>query len=148
MIRINYDVLGISVSLACAIHCAILPLVLTSLPVLGTNIINHTGFELSMIAVSAVIGLISLWHGYNKHHHRIQPALLFVAGILLLASKQLFSIKEIYILIPAVIIIIWAHWLNYRLCRKVDQCHTNDCNHAQTTKHKDYNTQELEKLNF
>ncbi|HAL95914.1 MAG TPA: MerC domain-containing protein, partial [Chitinophagaceae bacterium] len=30
--RINWDALGISASIACAIHCALLPLFLSSLP--------------------------------------------------------------------------------------------------------------------
>ena len=46
MFKINYDALGIATSLACAIHCAILPLVLTSLPVLGVNIIHNIPFEI------------------------------------------------------------------------------------------------------
>jgi hypothetical protein len=130
MIRINYDVLGISVSVACAIHCAVLPMVLTSLPIFGTNIIDHAGFELSMITLSAIVGMIALWHGYNKHHHRLLPGAIFITGIILLASRLLFKVNELYFLLPAVICIIWAHWLNYRLCRKANHCHADDCQHS------------------
>jgi len=56
MIRINYDALGIAASVACAIHCAVLPLVLSSLPLFGVNIINNVNFELIMIAVAFGIG--------------------------------------------------------------------------------------------
>ncbi|MEY3186772.1 MAG: hypothetical protein RL675_596, partial [Bacteroidota bacterium] len=49
MFKINYDALGIAASVACAIHCALLPLVLSSLPVLGVNIINNIWFEMLMI---------------------------------------------------------------------------------------------------
>ena len=56
MLKINYDALGIAASVACAIHCALLPLVLTSLPVLGINIINNTWFEVFMILLAAAIG--------------------------------------------------------------------------------------------
>ena len=45
MFKINYDALGITASLACAIHCAVLPLLMTSLPVFGINIINNYFFE-------------------------------------------------------------------------------------------------------
>ena len=41
-LKINWDALGIGASLACAIHCALLPLFLSSLPLFGTNIINNT----------------------------------------------------------------------------------------------------------
>jgi hypothetical protein len=69
MTKINYDALGIAASVACAIHCAILPLLLSSLPLFGINIINNTSFEYIMIFIALCIGLYSLWHGYKKHHH-------------------------------------------------------------------------------
>jgi len=90
MIRINYDALGIAASVACAIHCAILPLILSSLPLFGINIINNGSFELFMIALAMVIGVYSLWHGYKKHHHKFYPVAMFALGILLLGAQQFF----------------------------------------------------------
>ncbi|WP_336514725.1 MerC domain-containing protein [Pollutibacter soli] len=118
MTRINFDALGIGISIACAIHCAILPLMVTVLPVFGAKFMDHTGFEYLMIGLAAVVGMISLWHGYRKHHRQPWPSLIFMAGILLLMSKQIFITGELALLIPAVILIITAHWYNYRLCRK------------------------------
>lgn len=54
--RLNWDALGIATSIACAVHCAILPLLLSSLPILGMNVIEHEGFEYFMIALAFVIG--------------------------------------------------------------------------------------------
>ena len=94
--RINWDALGISASIACAIHCALLPLFLSSLPLFGINIIHNLTFEIGMILLAFAIGSYSMYHGYKKHHHSIQPWLLFVAGIVLLAIKQIFlSIHQI-----------------------------------------------------
>jgi hypothetical protein len=129
MIRINYDALGIATSMACAIHCAILPLILSSLPLFGINIINNTSFEYTMIAIAFVIGVYSLWHGFSKHHHRFYPILLFAAGISLLFLKQVFHQDFLKFLIPAVILIISAHWFNYRECKKANHCHATDCDH-------------------
>jgi hypothetical protein len=129
MFRINYDALGIAASLACAIHCAILPLVLTSLPVLGINIIDNLGFELGMILLAMVIGFYSLWHGYRRHHQSLIPSLLFGAGIILLFLKQAYHAHQLYFLVPAVALIVAAHLINYRLCRKVGECH-GGCKHA------------------
>lgn len=121
MIRINYDALGIAASLACAIHCALLPLILTSLPLFGTNIINNAAFEYGMIALALVVGVYSLWHGFKRHHHRYSPLLLFGSGMALLFLKQIFHQYQLYFLIPAVVSIVMAHIINYRLCRK-DGC--------------------------
>ena len=53
--KINWDGLGIATSLACAIHCAILPLILTSLPLFGVNIIHNMFFEWRMIALAFIV---------------------------------------------------------------------------------------------
>jgi MerC mercury resistance protein len=129
MIRINYDALGIAASVACAIHCAVLPLVLSSLPLFGINIINNVSFEMMMIVLAFAIGFYSLWHGYKKHHHKIYPIILFALGISLLMLKQYFHNYLLSFLIPAVALIIAGHWTNYRACKKANHCHKDDCNH-------------------
>ncbi len=129
MFKINYDALGIAATIACAIHCALLPLVLTSLPILGFNILNNFWFEMGMIVLAMAIGIYSLMHGFKKHHHHKLPILVFMTGISLLFLKQIFHAKQIWFLIPAMILIVTAHYLNYRNCRKSNQCHVEDCNH-------------------
>ncbi len=127
--KINWDVLGISASLACAIHCALLPLFLSSLPLFGINIIHNIAFEVGMIILALAIGSYSLWHGYRKHHHSFLPLSLFFSGFIFLVLKQFFVLYETWLLIPAVILIISAHYFNYRLCRAHHHGHTDDCDH-------------------
>ena len=116
--KINWDGLGIATSLACAIHCVVLPLVLTSLPLFGVNIIHNVFFEWAMIALAFVVGVYALIHGFKTHHRNPLPIFLFVAGFILLITKQFFLPVESYFLVPAVILIISAHYFNYRLCTK------------------------------
>lgn len=127
--KINWDAFGVATSLACAIHCAILPLVLSSLPIFGVEIIDNIGFEYGMIGLAFCIGAYSLYHGRKKHHHNWRPLLVFSAGILLLVGKMIFHQWQLWLLIPAVIFIISAHFLNYRLCRVHNHAHADDCNH-------------------
>jgi len=129
MFKINYDALGIAASVACAIHCAVLPLVMSSLPILGINIINNFWFEIFMIVLAMGIGLHSLTHGFKKHHHRLLPIIVFVIGISLLLLKQILHQYQIWFLVPAVILIVSAHYINYRQCRIADHCHVEDCKH-------------------
>ncbi|MFZ9589435.1 MAG: MerC domain-containing protein [Chitinophagaceae bacterium] len=129
MFKINYDALGIAASIACAIHCAVLPLVMSSLPILGINIINNFWFEVFMILLAMGIGLHSLTHGFKKHHHRLLPIIVFIIGISLLLIKQVFHQYQIWFLVPAVILIVSAHFINYRQCRIADHCHAEDCKH-------------------
>lgn len=127
--KINWDALGISASLACAIHCALLPLLFSSLPILGFELINNLAFENLMIFAAFCIGSYSLYHGWKKHHHKIAPLLVFMVGIACLVAKQVWHEYQFQLLIPAVISIVFAHWLNYRFCKKANHCHANDCDH-------------------
>lgn len=127
--KINWDALGIGASLACAIHCALLPLFFSTLPLLGINIIHNLWFEGGMIGLSIGIGTYSLWHGFRKHHHSYQPLFLFYLGTAFLITKQFFLQYEVWLLIPAVVFILIAHIRNYRACRIHDHAHVEDCNH-------------------
>jgi hypothetical protein len=128
-LQINWDALGVSATIACAIHCALLPLLLSSLPLFGINILNNIFFETGMILLAMIIGTYSLWHGYRRHHHHNLPLVLFITGILFLLLKQFTVSLHIWLLIPAVLLIVTAHFLNWHFCRKAKHCHSTDCNH-------------------
>ena len=117
-IKINWDGLGIATSIACAIHCALLPIVVSSLPIFGINIIHNLFFEWGMIALAFVVGSYSLFHGYIKHHRTSTPVMIFTAGFIFLVLKQFFPQAEYVFLFIAVILIISAHFYNYRLCHR------------------------------
>jgi hypothetical protein len=112
--KINWDALGITASILCAIHCAVLPLAVATLPVLG---VLHGAFEYGMIGLAFLIGTQALWHGFRRHHHRLQPWLLFVAGMSFLIVKEIWERYEFYFLPFAVLFILAAHVLNYRLSK-------------------------------
>lgn len=119
--KINWDRWGMITSVACAIHCALLPLIFSSLPLFGADIIHNVFFEWTMIGLAFFIGIYSLGHGYLKHRVSPIPVFLFTAGFILLVSKEIFGKYEVTLLVPAVAFIITAHYLNYRLCHKA-QC--------------------------
>jgi len=117
-IKINWDALGIATSVACAIHCAVLPIIVSSLPLFGINIIHNLFFEWGMIALAFVVGSYSLFHGYIKHHRTSIPVMIFATGFIFLVLKQFFPQGEYLFLFIAVILIISAHFYNYRLCHQ------------------------------
>ena len=112
--RINWDLMGMITSIACAIHCAILPLILTSLPLFGINIINNSVFEWAMIGIAFVVGCYALSHGYRRHHQNWKPLFIFTAGFIFLILKEVFHNHEFLFLAPAVCLILCAHFLNFR----------------------------------
>ena len=122
--RINPDFMGIATSVACAIHCAFLPLVISSLPVFGINIINNSHFEWIMIGIAFTVGCLALAHGYQRHHRDMKPLLVFTAGFIFLILKQFFYKHEFLFLAPAVSLILYAHFLNFRYCAHSRACNT------------------------
>jgi len=127
--KINWDALGVATSLACAIHCALLPLLFTSLPIFGINVIENIFFEISMVALAFGIGIYALYHGWKKHHHSIVPIIVFLTGFLFLVLKLFFVEYENWLLLPAVIGIVTAHLINFRACKVHNHAHADDCNH-------------------
>jgi len=127
--KVNWDVLGITTSLACAIHCAILPLFLTSLPLFGFEIIENITFEIGMVSLAFCIGIFSLYHGFKKHHHSFKPMIVFTVGFVFLVLKLFFIQYENWLLIPAVICIVAGHVINYKSCRLHNHAHATDCDH-------------------
>lgn len=125
-LKINWDALGISASIACAIHCAFLPLVITSMPLFGIDIIENMAFEYGMIILAFVVGAYSLYHGFKKHHHKYLPLIIFIIGIVCLFAKQIWHNQQLYLLTPAVVFIILAHYINYRFCRIHNHAHNED----------------------
>lgn len=121
MKKINWDALGVFTSLACAIHCALLPLVLTSLPLFGINIIDSVAFESIMIFVAFSVGAGALYHGWKKHHHSWWPVIIFFLGMLMLCAKQIWHAYHLLFLFPAVLFIVGAHFINYRLCKNANK---------------------------
>lgn len=112
-IKINWDAIGISASLACAIHCALLPLFLGSVSLFGTDILHNSFFEYFMIFLAFAVGAWALFHGWKKHHQSRLPLILFCLGFACLISKQIWHEWHDWLLIPAVLFIVSSHCLNY-----------------------------------
>lgn len=129
--KVNWEALGIGASLACAIHCAVLPLFMSSLPLFGVNIIENIFVEVLLLGTAFVIGFTTLWHGYKKHHHKMTSLLLFSTGMVFFALNQFvhFRFSTFLFITPAVVLVIAAHFLNHRYCVQAKHCHKDDCSH-------------------
>lgn len=111
------DQLGITASLACAIHCAILPFIITALPLLGLGFLAHSWIEVSMISLSLGIGVCSLTSTYPKHKRRT-PIIVLATGFALIAAGHylLESLEAILIPLGGLTVAI-AHYLNWKYTR-------------------------------
>jgi hypothetical protein len=111
------DQLGIGASIACAIHCAVLPIVVTSLPLIGLEFLANTWVEIIMIFVSALIGTWSIAGSYAKHKKGL-PTVLLIFGFLQIAIGHFAWHEMEAMLIPVGgFTIAAAHFINWKYIR-------------------------------
>lgn len=118
-LSLHLDFIGFSTSLVCAIHCAFLPYLISSLPLLGLGILQQPWVESGLIAISAVLAVLALSQGFISHHRSVVPVLVVASGFILI-SIGLFvlpeSLEELAIPIGASVISL-GHYLNWQKIR-------------------------------
>jgi len=124
ILKLNLDKVGIGASLLCAIHCALLPVLFTTLPLMGVELLENEQVELGFILFSLVVGCFALYNGYKKHHHKKLPLLLFITGISLLFFANFFleGGTETIVKMAGAAVIVCAHIINWRCCRQCELC--------------------------
>ncbi len=122
--KMSLDTIGIGASLLCAVHCALLPLLLTVLPLMGSHVLGNEKLEYGLLSFSFGIGCWSLGRGYFRQHRRIAPLLIFTAGFALLLGGHFGfagGFWEPVIIFAGAAGVTGAHILNLQRCR---QCNT------------------------
>jgi hypothetical protein len=121
---VYWDLVGISTSTLCAIHCAVTPLLLTALPLVRLKFLAHPAIEITVIALSMFIGVTSLLQGHRKHHGKFIALLILIAGFAMIFAGH-FVLPEPYgeLAIPSGAgTVAIAHLVNWRLCRQCRLC--------------------------
>jgi MerC mercury resistance protein len=126
------DSVGTATAMLCAAHCALLPLMIASLPALGLGVLASTTLEWIFVAFATVLALTSLWQGYQKH--RVYRALAFlVPGLLAVWAGVLIPNLHHSVVPHAVVmsvggtLIAVAHLINLRLTH--GHVHDAGCRH-------------------
>ncbi len=123
----NYlDAAGIVASWMCAVHCLVLPLFISILPLVGLSFLLDETTEFAFIFATIVIALLSLLPAYFKQHGKLRSLVLFVNGIFLIVVSHIlfeenFTARAILLLSGGLLITI-AHITNRRLCRSCIVC--------------------------
>lgn len=79
------DMAGMVASIACAIHCAAMPLALAYLPTFGLSWLADEGFHQWMAVVCFAIAAFAFMPGWRKHGSLV-PAIWGTAGVMLLST--------------------------------------------------------------
>jgi len=112
----NLDSVGMTASILCAIHCAIVPIMLTSLPILGLGFLANPFLEWSMIFLALLIGVYAIGNSYFKQHHKILPLLLLITGFIIIITGHFWAtnLHEAIIVPIGGLIIATAHFFNIK----------------------------------
>ncbi|MBX3688955.1 MerC domain-containing protein [Dokdonella sp.] len=125
------DRFGATASFLCALHCALLPLLIAVLPVIGLGFLADHRFERGFVIFAALLASISLWLGYRRHR-RTNAFGYFVPGIVLMvvgAQLALDDPAHLHALLVTVggSLVAFAHVANLRLARR--HVHDASCRH-------------------
>ncbi|MDQ3011039.1 MAG: MerC domain-containing protein [Acidobacteriota bacterium] len=119
------DRVGVAASLLCAVHCALMPLLLGFLPLFGLKFLADETTEWMFFASAFIIGALSLLPSYARRHSRIGPLLFFTIGVgIILVARLTFgeSRFEMPAAVAGASLIATAHLINHRLCRTCLNC--------------------------
>jgi hypothetical protein len=117
--KLNLDFLGMSASLLCAVHCSVLPLLLTVGLLGGFSWLEHPAVEITFIFSSLMLAWLSLLPGWRRGHGRIEPVLTMLVGFGLIVLAHVFHEQyEGLLMTLGGLAIAVAHFLNWRLSKK------------------------------
>jgi hypothetical protein len=109
----SLDFVGATTSFVCAVHCAVVALLLGAMPAM--SFLASPVLEWLFLGASAAIGLAALLPGYRVHRQPA-PMILFTLGIGSLTALRSMhlppSTSELLVVLAAASCIISAHWKN------------------------------------
>ncbi|WP_299513895.1 MerC domain-containing protein [Mucilaginibacter sp.] len=136
--RSKLDSIGMTASTLCAIHCAIVPMLITFLPLVGLGFLTNPWFEWGMIILALLLGVSSIFMSYFGTHRKALPLLLLFAGFTLVIAGHIYLRGWIEaIVVPAGgLTIAFAHFVNFKyvgICNNSNQFF--HLKHAHNEKH-------------
>jgi len=79
------DYAGVAASVACAVHCAAMPLVIGFLPAFGLSFLSQPSFHQWMAGVCGIVALAAFLPGWRMHRNW-RPAVIAVLGLVLITG--------------------------------------------------------------
>lgn len=120
-IRVNnlLDKLGFSASFLCAIHCALLPLLVSFSSFMSLGFLENPAIETGMFILSFALASVSLLLNYFNHHKKPGAIILMTLGFLLIITGKTIGegAWEAVFSSFGAFCVAFAHFMNYRLCK-------------------------------
>ena len=117
------DGVAIAISGLCALHCLLLPVLLSLSPALVDPLFGDEHFHGWLLVLIVPVSALALGSGYRRHRDAAIWPPAFAGLVLLLISaiagiEVLGPLWEPVITVSGGVLMAWAHWLNFR-CRQL-----------------------------
>ena len=107
--------LGVFLSMLCAIHCLVLPIVLFAAPYWASSFAFSVKMEWILVLISFGMALMLLWQDYLKHS-KPMPLYFLGLGVFIKVVDTLVGVKSIEWIfgLSLGVFITLAYWYNYK----------------------------------
>ena len=115
----NIDIIALTSSLICAVHCAAIPIVLSFSSLSSLHFLENPYIEWSFISLGVLFVFISLWPSYKKIHHKLKPLRFAAIGFFLITIGR-FEFTELWEISNTVLgasLVSMAHYFNWRFLK-------------------------------
>jgi hypothetical protein len=115
--RVSLDRLGIIAASICLLHCAVIPVMIIAMPMIGTTYASNSEWlHLPLVLFASILGGYAIFLG-KLHHRQKSPTIIAIVGVALLlaslAEAQLGELAE-YLASLGALTMAYAHIRNMR----------------------------------
>lgn len=123
-LRKNLDLIGFSASFLCAIHCALVPFIVSFGALSILSFMTHPLIEPVVLTLSFIIAISSLIPSYLRHHRSFLPVLLLAVGFVGIITGRLVEEEwmEVAATATGAFIIAFAHLKNWKMMKNFRSC--------------------------
>ncbi len=111
--KVNWDLLGASASLICAIHCVAVPLAFSFMAGSAQHF-DNLWLEAIIFTVGVGVAGIALYNGFRKHRN-IYPMISMIVGFAALFFGHNPEHNYLWMVLTGAILVMSAHYVNWRL---------------------------------
>jgi hypothetical protein len=113
------DRFGLAASLACAVHCAVWPVLLAALPAMGLGAGGWIDLDQGFVVFATLLGASTLAVGYRRHR-RFRAWLMLVPGLVLVWTGTFTALHDhgalhAMLMVAGGLLLAAAHTTNLRL---------------------------------
>ena len=112
------DNISIGISALCVVHCIILPIFLSTLPLWGVEVLENPAIELITVLSTLLAGGWAIGKGYWKYHQHLFIPMLFITGLFSMTVANFMQSEALEMLLKGfgAILIVSAHISNWKKC--------------------------------